>query len=118
MSYRDRNRKKDKRQKRSENTFFNELGVNNNVEKQKARELRKSSWWKKKISEGICYYCGEKFSSEELTMDHKIPLARGGFSEKINLVAACKECNNKKKHLLPHEWDEYMNNIKNGNLDK
>ncbi len=48
----------------------------------------------------------------ELTMDHKIPLGRGGTSEKINIVAACKECNNKKKNLLPTEWDEYMKTLK------
>ncbi|MCP4131082.1 MAG: HNH endonuclease [bacterium] len=82
-------------------------------EKQKARELRGTAWWKKKISAGTCYYCGKKFPPAELTMDHKIPLARGGTSEKMNLAAACKECNNKKKNLLPTEWEEYMENIRN-----
>jgi len=23
-------------------------------------------------------------------------------------VTACKECNNKKKHMLPIEWEEYL----------
>lgn len=81
-------------------------------EKQKARELRKTPWWKKKLAEGICYYCGKTVPPDELTMDHKIPLSRGGMSEKINIVACCKECNNKKKYLLPTEWEEYMNQIK------
>ena len=45
-------------------------------------------------------------------MDHLIPLARGGKSERHNLVPACKECNNK-KYLLPTEWDEYLESIKN-----
>lgn len=81
-------------------------------EKQKARELRQSPWWKKKISEGLCYYCGKSFKPDELTMDHKIPLVRGGVSEKNNLVPACKDCNNKKKYMLPTEWDEYMNRLK------
>lgn len=80
-------------------------------EKQKARELRRSPWWKKKTSSGICYYCGRKFLPAELTMDHKIPLSKGGFSEKINIVPCCKECNNKKKYLLPVEWDEYMKDL-------
>jgi 5-methylcytosine-specific restriction enzyme A len=82
-------------------------------EKRKARELRHSAWWRKKIASGICYYCGRKFPPRDLTMDHKIPLGRGGTSEKINIVAACKECNNKKKYLLPTEWDEYMKNLIN-----
>ena len=83
------------------------------LEKKKARELRNSSWWKKKISTGECHYCGTRHKPSDLTMDHKIPISRGGTSEKYNLVPACKECNNKKKHLLPVEWEEYMNRIKN-----
>jgi len=83
-------------------------------EKRRARELRRTSWWRRKISSGICYYCGRKVGPSELTMDHVIPLGRGGTSDKVNIVAACKECNNKKKYLLPLEWEEYMNNIKNG----
>lgn len=82
-------------------------------EKAKARELRKSGWWKNKIAQGICHYCGQKISPKELTMDHIVPLARGGRSTKGNLVATCKECNNKKKTLLPIEWDEYMAQLEN-----
>jgi 5-methylcytosine-specific restriction protein A len=41
-------------------------------------------------------------------MDHIVPLIRGGKSTKGNLVPACKDCNNKKKYLLPIEWDEYL----------
>ncbi|MBI4709719.1 MAG: hypothetical protein HY759_01220 [Nitrospirae bacterium] len=29
-------------------------------EKQKARDLRKTRWWKRKCSGGRCYYCGSK----------------------------------------------------------
>ncbi len=81
------------------------------VEKQKARDLRHSSWWKKKVSSGTCFYCKKTFSPEDLTMDHLIPVSRGGKSEKMNLVPACKECNNKKKYLLPGEWEEYLDRI-------
>lgn len=41
-------------------------------------------------------------------MDHVVPLIRGGKSVKSNMVTACKDCNNKKKHLLPIEWEEYL----------
>lgn len=87
-------------------------------EKQKARELRHSPWWKKKIASGICHYCGRKFEPSQLTMDHKIPVSRGGFSEKINLVPCCKECNNKKKYLLPTEWEDYMNKLMGDNTEE
>ncbi len=83
-------------------------------EREKARDLRSSSWWKKKRSDGRCYYCGQKFPASSLTMDHLIPLSRGGRSVKENLVPCCKECNIKKKNLLPQEWTEYLEKI-NGN---
>jgi 5-methylcytosine-specific restriction protein A len=81
-------------------------------EKGKARELRNSPWWKRKRSTGICYYCGRKFNPVELTMDHLIPIARGGKSVHGNIVPACKECNNKKKYLIPTEWEEYLDSLK------
>ncbi len=77
-------------------------------EKARAREMRDSQWWKRKRSSGICYYCGKSFKPSELTMDHLVPLVRGGRSVQGNLVPACKDCNSKKKYLLPAEWEEYL----------
>ncbi len=82
-------------------------------EKQKAHKLRKSQWWKRKCADGVCYFCGKKFSPSELTMDHIVPIVRGGKSTRANVVPACKACNNKKKYLLPIEWEEYLNNLLN-----
>ncbi|WP_297056385.1 HNH endonuclease [Thermosulfurimonas sp.] len=77
-------------------------------EREKARQLRKTRWWRRKCAAGVCYYCGRKVPPHELTMDHRIPLSQGGRSEKSNLVPACKECNSRKKYLLPWEWEEYL----------
>ena len=77
-------------------------------EKEKARRLRRTNWWNSRIEKGICHYCRRQVGRENLTMDHVVPLARGGKSKKGNLVPACKECNNKKKYLLPVEWAEYL----------
>jgi 5-methylcytosine-specific restriction endonuclease McrA len=77
-------------------------------EKTRARLLRRTGWWKRKIAAGRCHYCGRKVAPAKLTMDHVVPLARGGKSVKNNLVAACKECNNRKKDSLVFEWDEYV----------
>jgi 5-methylcytosine-specific restriction protein A len=44
-------------------------------------------------------------------MDHIVPLSRGGKSKKGNIVPACKECNNRKKTLLPVEWAEYLSSL-------
>lgn len=114
MAYKDRNfSRKSRSGTRGIRSDLTQMQVDINIEKSKARELRKSSWWRKKTATGICYYCGNKFSPSVLTMDHLIPLSRGGVSEKNNIVAACKDCNNKKKFLLPVEWDEYIENIIN-----
>jgi len=72
-------------------------------ERAKAKELRKSQWWQNRLNEGICHYCGKKFPRDELTMDHIVPVARGGKSTKGNVVPCCKQCNNDKKYLTPVE---------------
>ncbi|MGN0892673.1 MAG: HNH endonuclease [Oligosphaeraceae bacterium] len=77
-------------------------------EKEKARQLRSSPWWKNRRSNGICHYCGRHFPPRELTMDHLVPIARGGRSTKGNLVPCCKECNTRKNTMLPLEWAEYV----------
>ena len=80
-------------------------------EQEKARRLRRTHWWDKRVQSGICYYCNSKVGREQLTMDHVVPLSRGGKSKKGNIVAACKACNNKKKSMLPLEWEEYVSTL-------
>lgn len=77
-------------------------------EREKSRELRKSRWWKNRVAQGRCHWCGNHFPPEELTMDHIVPVTRGGKASRNNVVPACKECNNRKKYLLPMEWKEYL----------
>ncbi len=81
-------------------------------ERTKARELRKTQWWKRKCASGVCYYCGKKFNAKELTMDHIVPIIRGGKSTRGNVVPVCKKCNDRKKYLLPIEWDEYLDRLR------
>jgi len=82
-----------------------------NREKEKARRLRESAWWMRKIEKGVCHYCQTEVGRAHLTMDHVVPLSRGGKSSKGNIAPACKECNNKKKYLLPVEWAEYLKSL-------
>lgn len=86
-------------------------------EKQKARDIRKTQWWKRKCSQGRCYYCERQVAPKALTMDHIVPIIRGGKSTRNNVVPACKECNNKKKSSLPIEWAEYRELIKKETVD-
>lgn len=72
-------------------------------ERDKARRLRKSSWWRKRIQPGLCHYCGRSFPPELLTMDHVVPLARGGETTPGNVVPACSACNRDKRLATPVE---------------
>ena len=77
-----------------------------------ARELRKTRWWQQKTSSGKCYYCGKKTAYKDITMDHVLPLTRGGKSTKDNLVPSCKKCNTAKKSMMPLQWQEYLEKLK------
>lgn len=48
-----------------------------------------------------CAYCG---ATGSLTVDHIIPLSRGGLNEIQNLVPACKSCNTSKGIKDAIEW--------------
>ena len=80
-------------------------------EKNKGRDLRRSQWWKNRRSSGRCHYCSHSFPVKELTMDHVVPLSRGGRSVKSNVVPCCKECNSQKKNSLPIRWEDYLNRL-------
>ena len=77
-------------------------------ERHRARELRETQWWKRRLAKGVCQYCKRPTPPKELTMDHIVPVSRGGKSTKGNVVPCCKECNNAKKQLLPMEWESYL----------
>jgi 5-methylcytosine-specific restriction endonuclease McrA len=72
-------------------------------EREKARALRKTDWWRAKIAAGVCHYCKCEVGAENLTLDHVLPLSRGGKSTRGNCVPCCKRCNSEKKAYTPAE---------------
>ncbi len=70
-------------------------------ERDKARALKRTPWWKTQRHRGICHYCGKQFQPDQLSMDHIVPLARGGKSTRGNVVPACAACNRNKKLDTP-----------------
>lgn len=68
-----------------------------------------------------CYYCGR---SEELTVDHVVPLSRAReyrmrrsvLDNPSNRVPCCRECNQAKGNMSPREWldahPEYRHRLK------
>lgn len=53
------------------------------------------------LNRGPCFYCG---STQRITIDHIIAIARGGTDSIGNLVPACKSCNSQKRQLTIMEW--------------
>lgn len=96
----------------SETYFEKASEAHQKREKAKAYELRKSIWWRQVLGKGVCYHCGGAFKPAELTMDHLIPIIRGGKSDKKNCVPSCKDCNSKKGYKTRAEMA--MDQLKSG----
>src|SRR5487761_954823 len=51
-----------------------------------------------------CQYCGRLGNAAELTVDHVIPVSRGGAPDRWeNVVIACRKCNWRKANHRPEE---------------
>lgn len=50
-----------------------------------------------------CCYCGKRFPTSELNLEHIMPVSRGGKTDWSNIVIACIPCNTQKGDLLPRE---------------
>lgn len=68
-------------------------------------QARRRYWMKTYIEQrGICAYCHFAFSLFQWTIDHIIPLSRGGTNKRKNIVGCCKRCNEKKADRLPNQF--------------
>ena len=50
-----------------------------------------------------CQYCGRRFPTSELSLDHVTPRSRNGQASWANLVCACTGCNKRKGGRTPRE---------------
>lgn len=60
--------------------------------KEKERLLRKSN---------LCHWCSLTLTIETATLDHKVPLSRGGLNNFNNYVLACYCCNQRRGNAMP-----------------
>ena len=51
----------------------------------------------------VCAYCGQQFDDAHLTIEHIIPVSRGGQHSWMNIVTACRGCNHRKGSRTPEE---------------
>lgn len=68
--------------------------------KKNNREIRRELL----IEDPYCYYCGCRLTLDDSTLDHAIPLSKGGTNEWSNLVLACYECNQDKGDKIIIVW--------------
>lgn len=52
----------------------------------------------------LCHWCGKIMQRSEVTLEHLIPLDRGGDDTKENIVLACRECNMDKGNMTEAEY--------------
>lgn len=52
-----------------------------------------------------CQYCGQKFPTSELSLDHIIPRSLGGQATWENIVCSCVKCNTRKGGKMPKQAD-------------
>ena len=65
---------------------------------------KRADWRRKRTKKqnGMCHWCGNVMTNP--TLDHVIPLSKGGEDHWENVVAACGRCNQKKANKLPGEF--------------
>lgn len=68
------------------------------------KQMRLSLWRKS----SFCHWCKKDLSFRESTIDHVIPLARGGTNHPKNFVIACEACNSKRGCNMPEVTTERM----------
>jgi 5-methylcytosine-specific restriction endonuclease McrA len=77
---------------------------------------RRGATWSRRAllqrDEYTCIYCGvqagerrqgRRVTNRDLTIDHLVPLSRGGNSTWGNTACACRWCNHRKADRTPHE---------------
>lgn len=68
--------------------------------------------YKLKEQNNKCFYCKTDIS-KNYTVDHKLPLCRGGLNEVENIVMSCIKCNARKGKKTSEEFLEYLKNYNN-----
>lgn len=61
---------------------------------------RRNILWR---DENKCQYCETELNESNETLDHVLPVSRGGKHEWTNLVACCRKCNAHKANRTPEE---------------
>ena len=83
------------------NSIIATYGNNKILSEQYAPPLNNTTLFRR--DDHLCLYCGNKFKTEDLSRDHVTPLFQGGRDLWVNVVSACKRCNNAKAGRTPEQ---------------
>lgn len=61
-----------------------------------------------------CFYC----QSDATTIDHMIPVSRGGSDDLVNLVGACERCNHEKGDMSIDEYIIFLSEYGSGKCNR
>ncbi len=56
------------------------------------------------VQNGVCHYCGRVIPEDQWSIDHRIPICRGGANHLSNKVGCCQKCNSDKSNLTETEF--------------
>lgn len=82
------------------------------------RKVVERVWFSKDVkenilrkSDGVCAHCGCRIAvGDNFTVEHVVPISKGGTNELVNIVALCHACNVTKGDGVwhPYEYLEYL----------
>ena len=92
------------------------------IERQKIEERDQLSYEEKveiaQKSDERCCHCGKKvYFGYGASVEHFVPISKGGTNRDINLVMLCKDCNSDKGDLI-YQPEDYLKFLKKEHLDK
>lgn len=62
-------------------------------------------------ADGKCEICGKKILLKDISLDHRVPLSKGGEDDVTNLACTCDTCNKMKGCILPEDLLDKMSEI-------
>lgn len=93
---------------RSRSLFLLEMNMGHKVSNKNKRHIIFST------TNYHCFYCGIEIDEKNWSVDHIIPLKKGGGNGKSNLVPCCMNCNRIKKDKDKEEFREWYSMRKQG----
>jgi hypothetical protein len=63
-----------------------------------------------------CYWCDQELTELSVSLDHYVPLKRGGEHKPSNMVFACKRCNRFRSAMLPEEYEHLIHYLKRAGM--